>query len=1215
MSAQLILEARLRGRDDGLVGQLNATERSGKGAASGLNELSAASRQASSATSAAATSDRAAAAAARDLERARREQERAARAAARAEQQAANEVARALSRRQTGQMQIGQQFQDFFIQVDGGTPILRAFSQQASQLTGALTLLGGEVNGNASRLAKFASFMAGPWGIALGVAIPLVSMLGMKLLENADAAQAAEAGANGLAAAQSALGEVFDLVSGKLKTQNELLILNARLQAINLRAEAAAERSKADSALRPQGLRLSTGGYVAGVLGLDVSGSTSRGAQVDEVAAAVRAAKALTDEKARRSALDAALRRAEKLDFSGLDINKQDFLQAIIFSASAPAKDAIASQIDLSLDSGVLSSVFRRDGPKKRSGSGAAAARALENFGDGASEKIARIADAYNPAPQGFDKAFTDLRTLDRLIEDLGKRKPPSFEKLIGEAKGARSVVLAGIAEPLDAIQQRLVPLPEGVVKAQVAVKELDGVIAVLSERKPPNWQELVTRAEQLKEVASDTVNGPLNDMLRASEEQRAQQLLILQGRDREAAVLAIIQQRQRDMGPLNEAQIRQIENMVASEERINDLLQKRQDILSIYSASIGDLRGALEDLFATGDGGGFLKNTESLIKQFRSRLAVESIFGDSLRALEKKIRGKTPLDREIEDLARQVDGLEGEAGRSSAALKLFTDALATATADIKGVSRTAPHKLGDGSFLNVLGGGAGSADEIVVTASRPPSIGGTLMREQTDFIRELARAQYEPLAKIFDQYLGTDFFRKLSPVFEGAYAGFFTAGPVGGILGAVKELPGLPKKLQETLGGAFEGAQTGTIVAGVSKMLGLKTSTTGAQVGGAIGAATGIPGGDIIGSFLGGLVGGLFKKTPKGYSVITSAEEGGFNVSGNKAGVRQNLTTASSSVQDSLNQVAQALDAQLGSFRVSIGEYKGWYRVSASGSSSVGDKKYPKRAGSDLLYDGQDPEAAVRAALANAIADGAIKGISAAMQQALRSSPDIDKAVTEALKVREVEELLEGLGGTLERQFKEFEAQAKERVRIATQYGFDVNKIEQRNAEDRAKLVDQILTARVGSLQQLLQDLKFGDLFEGSAADRRDKLLTEIAAAKTQAEQGVDGAADRLADLERQLVQTSREAYGTAGSEYGTDRSNAISAAEQIIAAENERIKAAQQATLDTSKAMQTQNALTNETNDILAEMRAIMRANGVTGGGGVLSSAANLGRSVDLR
>ena len=111
-------------------------------------------------------------------------------------------------------------------------------------------------------------------------------------------------------------------------------------------------------------------------------------------------------------------------------------------------------------------------------------------------------------------------------------------------------------------------------------------------------------------------------------------------------------------------------------------------------------------------------------------------------------------------------------------------------------------------------------------------------MREQTDFIRELARAQYEPLAKIFDQYLGTDFFRKLSPVFEGAYAGFFTAGPVGGILGAVKDLPGLPKKLQETLGGAFEGAQTGTIVAGVSKMLGLKTSTTGAQVGGAIGAA-----------------------------------------------------------------------------------------------------------------------------------------------------------------------------------------------------------------------------------------------------------------------------------------------------------------------------------------------------------------------------------------
>jgi hypothetical protein len=502
---------------------------------------------------------------------------------------------------------------------------------------------------------------------------------------------------------------------------------------------------------------------------------------------------------------------------------------------------------------------------------------------------------------------------------------------------------------------------------------------------------------------------------------------------------------------------------------------------------------------------------------------------------------------------------------------------------------------------------------EIVVEATRRREIGASLLGEVSDFYRESARAVVEPLLGAFDKYLGTDYFRKLSPVLSGAFAGFMTAGPAGGLLGALKDLPGMPDKLSAKFGTMLEGAQTGTIVAGVGKMLGLNVSTTGSQVGGAIGAATGVPGLSIVGSAVGGLLGGLFKKAPSGSTVITSAEDGGYSVSGNKAGVRQNMTVAAGSVQEGLQSIASALDATLGAFSVSIGEYKGWYRVSASGSSSVGDKKYPKKAGSDLLYDGQDAGAAVQAALKNAIADGAVQGISAAMQRALQSSSDVDKAVREALKVREVEEILGGLGGTLERQFREFETQAKERVRIATQYGFDVNAIEARNAEDRAKLVGDILSSRIGSLQQLLEDMRFGDLFEGTAAERRDQLLTEIAGARGDAEKGVDGAADRLAELTRRLVETSRDAYGTAGSEYAGDRASAISTAEAIIAAENERVRAAQQATMDTSKALQTQNALTNEQNDILSEIRTILRnMDAASGGAGGFSLTADLTRQV---
>lgn len=408
-------------------------------------------------------------------------------------------------------------------------------------------------------------------------------------------------------------------------------------------------------------------------------------------------------------------------------------------------------------------------------------------------------------------------------------------------------------------------------------------------------------------------------------------------------------------------------------------------------------------------------------------------------------------------------------------------------------------------------------------------------------------------------------------------------------------------------IGTGMSAAQTGTLVAGVTKALGLKTSTTGAQIGGAIGSALPIPGGEIIGSIAGGLIGGALKPAKRGSATITSAD-GDAVLSGNSSKFKAAAGDAASSVQSVLQQVADQLGGTLGDFAVSIGVRDGKFRVDPTGKGITKTKK-------GAIDFGEDGDAAVSAAALNAIADGGIEGLSQAVQKALGSNKDIDKALREALKVQEVEELLGGLGGTLEKQFREFEAQAKERVRIATQYGFDVTRIEARNAENRAKLVEDILSSRVGSLQDLLKDLKFGDLFEGSATERRDRLLTEIATVRTDAEKGVDGAADKLADLTRQLVETSREAFGTAGGEFASDRAGAISTAEAIIAAENERVRAAQQATIDTSKALQTQNQLTNETNDILAEMRSLMRTGSDLGAVNTVLSKFDTSRTVELR
>lgn len=121
------------------------------------------------------------------------------------------------------------------------------------------------------------------------------------------------------------------------------------------------------------------------------------------------------------------------------------------------------------------------------------------------------------------------------------------------------------------------------------------------------------------------------------------------------------------------------------------------------------------------------------------------------------------------------------------------------------------------------------------------------------------------------------------------------------------------------------------------------------------------------------------------------------------------------------------------------------------------------KTKGSGVQKFATEQEASA-ALLADLIADGAVKGVSEAVQKALRSSPDVQQAVNEAMKVQEVEMAIGGLGAQLSKAFKDLEKQAQERLRVARQYGFDVVAIEQKNAEDRLKLSEQLLQQQVGS-------------------------------------------------------------------------------------------------------------------------------------------------------
>lgn len=396
-------------------------------------------------------------------------------------------------------------------------------------------------------------------------------------------------------------------------------------------------------------------------------------------------------------------------------------------------------------------------------------------------------------------------------------------------------------------------------------------------------------------------------------------------------------------------------------------------------------------------------------------------------------------------------------------------------------------------------------------------------------------------------------------------------------------------------IGGSSLGGSVGGALGGLAgdALKGAATQVFGKTLGSLAG-----PLGSIAGGLLGSVLGGLFAKPPPTGGATISNTTGDATLSGNNQKLQQVANGLAGQVQDGLSQIAQQLGGVVGSFNaITIGEYKDKYRVNTQGTK-LGGSSAPVPGLKDF---GDDSAGAVGYAIQQAIAEGAVTGLSAAVQKALKSSSDINKALAEALKVQDVELLIGGIGAQLKKTFTDFDAQAADRIRIAKQYGLDVVAVEKANADAREKLITDTLKNSVGSLQDLLTDMKSGSLAEGDAGTKRQALLDQITEVKKQADAGVDGAAQQLSTLYQQLLTTDRDSYGTAGDNYTSDRDLVSKGAEEVIKAENDRIQAAQQASQQTNDNLTTANQLSNENNDQNAQMISKLDAiyGALTGGG----------------
>ncbi len=771
-------------------------------------------------------------------------------------------------------------------------------------------------------------------------------------------------------------------------------------------------------------------------------------------------------------------------------------------------------------------------------------------------------------------------------------------DKVASAAKRSQEIIdgfATKAADSVGRINAQFDAQPRLVDQVKAATAELDATIkslngklsdgTVLTAEQRASMERTVEAAKAAKGPVQEALVRPFQELRQESERRLQIGALITAGREDEAAALQIIWQKEADVGKMTAAQKQDVLEMVKHERAITDELDRRREVIGYYLDASRSIRDTFTQLFS---GGGFnFKNIEQSFKKLNGQVITEQLFGGMFRDLDTWLKGQSGL-------SPSVDFLAGESQRAGDAVGGLADAVNQAAASLASAAAVAPGSLeanfdatfGKGSTVGAVTSAAalvghwtaamsGGQSPKLSTAIAGGALKGTILSiTPTEYFHQLGQSVGGRLTDALNKSFDTRFFSQFSGAIGGVFEGYASTGTgFGAVLGGLKELKGLPTSLSKGLGKAFGGAQTGSLVSGISNAIGIKMSNTGAQIGGAIGSFLPIPGGQIIGSIAGGLIGGLFSKAKTG-GVSIGAVNGATAITGtggNNASLKSALNQTGGSINSALAQIAQQLGGSIGSYSVAIGQRKDEFRVSASGN--VGNTT-AKKTGSDIIYKGKDEAAAMQAAFANAIQDGAIKGISAAVQKALQSTPNVDQAIQEALKVQDVETAIGGLGAALKKQFTDFEKQAAERLRIAQQYGFDVVAMEKRNADDRLKLSQKLLADQIGSLQQLIDDMTSGALFEGSAVDQRNALLDKIAAAKAEANAGTEGAADKLSSLLQQLNSVSKDAFATTGT-FAADRSTILDTARDTIARANQRIADAQ---AGSDPALATTNATLDE-------------------------------------
>lgn len=479
----------------------------------------------------------------------------------------------------TAFIQLGQQMQDVTVQAQLGTNAFTIFSQQVPQAAFALSGLAGSANRTQARIGNLATFLAGPWGAAIFAATAVLGPYVARLFEADEALEQAEFSSSSFGDAQSILGGVIDLTTGKINTQSEALLNLARAQTIAGGIEAQARLAEAREQLADIAkgeidiFQTPSSLFNRGELARDRDGTSSVAERF--LAGDIKADQAITE--------------LEALEGTAL-ATENALLKALGAVANVGVEEANIE-------------VFER----------------LREALDGNQDAVAEF----------LRPSRTKSSTKSDSEREAAKRKK-DFEQSLQEAE-----------QFAQRLREQETLLGKSSAEAQayrIELAALKAEQAALAAPTEENAEALRKQADAIREAGAALAEGELaqsiSDLREEANRRFEIERLILAGRNDEVAVLQTISRLRERQKELSQEQLSEVQRIVLLEQERQRWLERQQSTQGAFLDATRSLRGELESLLS---GEGF--DLEEIGKRLRVKLQVEQLFGEALRGIEGAVK------------------------------------------------------------------------------------------------------------------------------------------------------------------------------------------------------------------------------------------------------------------------------------------------------------------------------------------------------------------------------------------------------------------------------------------------------------------------------------------------------------------------------------------------------------------------------------------------